>query len=62
MPGLLLWAGEGELTIVDCDRMEGDIPVVGAYFWGTGKVPFVDPFDIPFPDPVVGFFERMPGL
>lgn len=32
----------------------------GAYFWGNGKVPFVDPFDVPFPDPITGVFERMP--
>ena len=58
IPGLLLWAAEGEFTLVDCDRLEAVMPVVGAYFWGTGKVPFIDPFDIPFPE-VTGTFERM---
>jgi len=42
-----------------CDRIDAVMPVVGAYFWGTGKVPFIDPFDIPFPE-VTGTFERMP--
>jgi len=60
IPGLLLWASEGVLTMVECDRFEADIPYNGAYIWGTGKVPFIDPFDIPFPDPVTGTFERMP--
>jgi len=60
LPGLLLWASEGEMTMTSCDRMEADIPTNGAYLWGNGKVPFVDPFDVPFPDPVVGTFERMP--
>jgi hypothetical protein len=59
--GLLLWASEGELTVVDCNRLEADIPTNGAYYWGTGKVPFVDPFDVPFPEPVTAIFERMPS-
>ena len=58
--GLWLWASEGELTLTSCDRMEADIPTTGAYVWGSGKVPFVDPFDVEFPDPVTGVFERMP--
>jgi len=45
--------------MTSCDRLEASIPIVGAYFWGTGKVPFVDPFDIPFAE-VTGVFERMP--
>ena len=60
IPGLLLWASEGEFTVVDCHWLEADIPYNGAYFWGSGKVPFVDPFDIPFPDPVTAVFLRMP--
>ncbi len=59
IPGLLLWAGEGEFTLTECNRLEATIPFVGAYFWGSGKVPFIDPFDIPFPE-VTGTFERMP--
>ena len=59
IPGLLLWASEGEFTVVDCHWLEADIPYNGAYFWGSGKVPFVDEFDIPFPDPVTGVFQRM---
>ncbi len=60
IPGLLLWASEGEFTMTSCDGLAADIPTTGAYFWGNGKVPFVDPFDIIFPDPVTGVFERMP--
>jgi len=60
IPGLLLWASEGEFTMTSCDRLEADIPTNGAYFWGNGKVPFVDPFDVVFPDPITGVFERMP--
>jgi hypothetical protein len=58
--GLWLWASEGVLILASCNRLEADIPTTGAYVWGTGKVPFVDPFDVPFPDPVTGTFERMP--
>lgn len=60
MTELLLWASEGELTLIGCNQVEAYIPVNGAYVWGTGKVPFIDPFDIPFPDPVTGIFDRMP--
>jgi hypothetical protein len=59
LPGLLLWAAEGEMTLVGCDRIDAVMPSVGAYFWGTGRVPFIDPFDLPFPE-VTGSFERMP--
>jgi len=59
IPGLLFWAAEGEFAMVSCDRIEAVMPIVGAYFWGNGKVPFIDPFDIPFPE-VTGTFERMP--
>ena len=59
VPGLLLWAGEDEFTRTECNRLEATIPFVGAYFWGAGKVPFIDPVDIPFPE-VTGVFERMP--
>lgn len=59
LPGLLLWAGEGEFTMTSCDQIDAVIPIVGAYFWGTGKVPFIDSFDIPFAE-VTGTFERMP--
>ena len=48
LPGLLLWAAEGQFTLADCTRVEASIPLVGAYLWGSGKVPFIDPFDIPF--------------
>ena len=57
---LLLWASEGELTLIGCNQVEAYIPYNGAYFWGSGKVPFVDDFDIPFPGPVTGVFDRMP--
>ena len=56
----LVRASEGELTLVGCNRLEADIPTTGADVWGSGKVPFVDPFDVEFPDPVTGVFERMP--
>ena len=59
--GLWLWASEGEFTLTSCDQVEAFIPINGVYIWDSGKVPFVDPFDIPFPDPVTGIFERMPG-
>jgi hypothetical protein len=48
LPGLLLWAAEGEVVMTSCDHFDATLDNVGAYFWGFGAVPFVDPFDIPF--------------
>lgn len=60
LPGLLLWAVEGEVVMTSCDHFDATLDSVGAYFWGSGAVPFVDPFDVPFPDVVTLAYDRMP--
>jgi hypothetical protein len=63
--GIWLWGSEGELTLTTCDLIEAFLPTAGAYVWNpldpawVPPVAFVDPFDVPFPDPVVGSFVRM---
>ena len=60
-PGIWLWGSEGELVMTSCDHFETVNANNGAYAWGGGAVPFVDPFDIPFPDPVYLAYDRMPS-
>jgi hypothetical protein len=64
--GLVLWGGLGELTFTDCNHFDASFTDIGAYVWGAGATPFVDPFDIPFivpPDdpPLPGWYDRMPA-
>ena len=56
--GLLHWASEGEMTLTSCNQMDAYIPTNGAYFWGQGKEPFIDEFDIEF-GLILGTFHRM---
>jgi hypothetical protein len=60
LPGLLLWAVEGEVVMTGCDHFDATLESVGAYFWGGDAVPFVDPFDVPFPGVVTLAYDRMP--
>jgi hypothetical protein len=60
LPGLLLWAVEGEVVMTSCNHFEATLDSVGAYFWGTGAVPFVDPFHVPYPGVVTLAYDRMP--
>ena len=61
---LLLWVAEGEVVLTDCDHFDALWDTAGAYFWGTGFTPFVDPFDIPMTppgEPGTASYDRMPS-
>jgi len=59
-PGLWLWAFDCELVMTSCDHFDA-VGIGGAYAWGGGAVPFVDPPDIPFPDPIDLTYDRIPS-